>query len=254
MNDLETFFNQNTGNMMDKWAHYFDIYDRYFSRFRGTEVHFVEFGVWHGGSLQMWRSYFGPKAHIYGIDINPHCKTLEETQVKIFIGDQENVEFLKTVAGAIPKIDILLDDGGHTMAQQINTFEVLFPRIDPNGIYMCEDLHTSYWRRWDGGYGKKDTFIEYSKSCIDYLHAWHSEQPGKFQVNEFTRSAYALHYYDSILVIEKRPMEKPTHRATGNPRVPFFKPPRKKKTALQRLVGNLKRRPRTWPPPVRGEK
>ena len=98
MNDLEKYFNENPGNMMDKWKHYFDIYDRYFSRYRGTEVHVVEFGVWHGGSMHMWTQYFGPKAHIYGIDINPHCKQLEGGQVQIFIGDQENKQFLKSLA------------------------------------------------------------------------------------------------------------------------------------------------------------
>ena len=57
--------------------------------FRDTEVNIVEFGISQGGSLQMWKDYFGPKANIYGVDINPHCKSLEEEQVQIFIGDQK---------------------------------------------------------------------------------------------------------------------------------------------------------------------
>jgi hypothetical protein len=71
MNDLEKYFLGNTGKLIDKWKHYFDVYDRHFSRYRGTDVHFVEFGVSQGGSLQMWKNYFGPKARIYGVDINP---------------------------------------------------------------------------------------------------------------------------------------------------------------------------------------
>jgi len=134
-----------------KWKHYFEIYDRHFSKYRGTDVHVVEFGVFHGGSLQMWKNYFGPQAKIYGIDINPHCKQLEEDRIEILIGDQEDRKFLQSVAEAIPRIDILIDDGGHTMKQQINTFEELFPRIEKNGVYLCEDLHTSYWREYGGG-------------------------------------------------------------------------------------------------------
>ena len=88
MNDLEKYFASNTGKLMDKWKHYFEVYDRHFSRFRGTAVHLVEFGVFQGGSLQMWKHYFGPRAKIYGVDINPHCKQLEEEQVEIFIGDK----------------------------------------------------------------------------------------------------------------------------------------------------------------------
>ena len=222
MNDLEKYFLGNTGKLIDKWKHYFEVYDRHFSRYRGTDVHFVEFGVSQGGSLQMWKNYFGPKARIYGVDINPHCKQLEEDQVTIFIGDQEDKKFLKSLADAIPRIDILLDDGGHTMKQQINTYEVLFPRIDKNGVYMCEDASTSYWRRFGGGYKRRGTFIEYSKNFIDYLNAWHSKQPRKLAVSDFTRSVTSLHYYDSIVVIEKGPREKPTRSTTGTAQIPYY--------------------------------
>jgi 23S rRNA U2552 (ribose-2'-O)-methylase RlmE/FtsJ len=222
MNDLEKYFLGNTGKLIDKWMHYFEVYDRHFSRYRGTDVHFVEFGVSQGGSLQMWKNYFGPKAKIYGVDINPHCKQLEEDQVKIFIGDQEDKAFLRSLADAIPRIDILLDDGGHTMKQQINTYEALFPRIDKHGVYMCEDVSTSYWRRFGGGYKRRGTFIEYSKNFIDYLNAWHSRQPRKLAVSDFTRSVTSLHYYDSIVVIEKGPREKPTRSTTGTAQIPYY--------------------------------
>jgi len=222
MNDLEKYFTENTGRLIHKWQHYFEIYDRHFARFRGTEVHVVEFGVSQGGSLQMWKNYFGPKAKFYGVDINPHCQQMAEAQVEIFIGDQGDRKFLKSLAARIPRIDILIDDGGHTMAQQINTFEELFPLVDPHGVYLCEDLHTSYWSDWGGGHRKAGTFIEYSKNFIDQLNAWHSQQPRRLKVNELTQSVHSLHYYDSILVMEKRPMEKPTHRRTGTQTIPDY--------------------------------
>jgi len=220
MNDLEKYFTGNTGRLIHKWTHYFDIYDRHFARFRGTDVHVVEFGVSHGGSLQMWKRYFGPDARIFGIDINPHCSAVKEEQVEIIIGDQADREFLRSLAGKIPRIDILIDDGGHTMGQQIHTYEELFPHIDRNGVYLSEDLHTSYWPRWGGGHKKDGTFIEYSKDFIDYLHGWHSLEKGQLDVSEFTKSVDSLHYYDSVLVIEKRPIEKPFHLKTGTPAVP----------------------------------
>jgi cephalosporin hydroxylase len=222
MNDLEKYFTENPGRLIHKWNHYFEIYDRHFSRFRGSRVHIVEFGVSQGGSLQMWKQYFGAHAKVFGIDINPHCKKLEEQQVEIFIGDQEDKTFLKELAAKIPRIDILIDDGGHTMQQQINTFEELFPCIDQNGLYLCEDLHTSYWPDFGGGYKGRGTFIEYSKNFIDYIHAWHSRQTDLLGVTEFTRSVHSLHYYNSILVIEKRPIEKPFHLKTGKRAIPGF--------------------------------
>lgn len=219
MNDLQKFFSNNQGRLLHKWKHYFEIYNRHFSKYRGTDVHIVEFGVSHGGSLHLWKDYFGANAKVFAIDINPNCKELEEDGIKIFIGDQQNRQFLRSLVKSIPRIDILIDDGGHTMKQQINTFEELFPHIDENGIYLCEDLHTSYWWKFGGGYKRKNTFIEYSKNFIDYIHAWHSKQPKKLRVSEFTKSVSSLHYYDSILVIEKRPMSKPKNLSTGSPQI-----------------------------------
>lgn len=222
MNDLEKYFTQNTGRMIHKWKHYFEIYERHFSRFRNSDVHILEIGVSHGGSLQMWKHYFGPQARVFGIDINPHCKQFEDEQVEILIGDQEDRRFLQELAKTIPRIDILIDDGGHTMKQQIHTFEELFPCIDSNGVYLCEDLHTSYWPDFGGGYKAPNTFIEYSKNFIDYIHAWHAHQTDLLSVTEFTRSVHSLHFYNSILVIEKHPMEMPFHLKTGKRVIPGF--------------------------------
>jgi hypothetical protein len=236
MNDLERYFNDNSGRLIDKWRHYFEIYDRHFSRFRGTEVNVVEFGVSQGGSLQMWKSYFGDRAKLFGIDINPNCRQFEEPAVQIHIGDQEDRGFLRHLANTLPRIDILIDDGGHTMSQQINTFEELFPRIDNNGIYLVEDLHTSYWRDWGGGYGQRGTFIEYSKHFIDQLNAWHSHESRRLKISDFTKCAHSLHYYNSVLVIEKRQMKPPQRERTGQALFPDFEP------KYPGLLDRLKRR------------
>ncbi|MEA3347471.1 MAG: class I SAM-dependent methyltransferase [Pseudomonadota bacterium] len=241
MNDLEKYFTSNTERLIHKWKHYFEIYDRHFSRFRGTDVHVVEFGVSQGGSLQMWKEYFGPNCKIFGVDINPHCKTLEEDRIEIYIGDQEDRKFLKTLAKDILRIDILIDDGGHTMKQQINTFEELFRHIDKNGVYLSEDLHTSYWPDWGGGYRRHGTFIEYSKQFIDYINAWHSKT-SRLSVTEFTKSVHSLHYYVSILVIEKRAIDKPCHLKTGAPTIPNYQPPRSHFKRIKRKLERAIRR------------
>jgi len=132
----------------------------------------------------------------------------------------------------------LIDDGGHTMKQQINTYEELFSYIDENGVYLCEDLHTSYWPKWGGGYKKRGTFVEYSKNFIDSINAWHSAETSRLKTTEFTKSVHSLHYYDSILVIEKRPIENPTPLRTGTKTIPDFHPP---KNLLKRLNRRLKR-------------
>ena len=227
MNPIEQFFNNNTGRSVHKWKHYFEIYDRHFARFRGQSPVVVEFGVSQGGSLEMWKDYFGPGVKLYGIDINPECKQFEDSNVRIFIGDQADRTFLRSIVEAIPPIDVLIEDGGHMMDQQISTFEELFPVVQPNGVYLCEDLHTSYWRYWGGGYKRRGTFIEYSKNWIDALHAWHSREPRRLQVSDFTKSAHSIHFYDSVVVIEKRPMGPPRDGSTGKRLFADYVPPPK---------------------------
>ena len=239
MNELEKYFTENPGRHIHKWKHYFEIYERHFSRFRGTDVHVVEFGVAQGGSLQMWKHYFGPQCRVFGVDINPHCKRLEEDRVEIFIGDQADRGFLRSLREKIPRIDILIDDGGHGMEQQIRTFEELFPFIDRNGVYLCEDTHTSYWPVCGGGYRRRGTFVEYSKNFIDSINAWHSLQSRRLSVTEFTRSVHSLHYYDSVLAIEKRPIEKPEDLRTGTRVIPLHHPQR---SLLRRMKDLLRRK------------
>jgi hypothetical protein len=243
MNDLEKYFAGNQGRLIFKWKHYFEVYDRHFARFRGTDVHVVEFGVYQGGSLQMWKHYFGPKCRVYGVDINPHCKQAEEDRIEIIIGDQEDRSFLRSLARQIPRIDILIDDGGHWPKQQIATFEELFSAIQPNGLYLCEDIHTAYWKNFDGGFRRPGTFIEYGKALIDQLNAWHSKEPKRFKVTDFTRTAHSLHFYDSILVIEKRPIEPPSRVSSGKAEIPEWSAP---VTAAKRFRRNLKRKLRAW--------
>lgn len=217
--DLEKFFFENKGRVIAKWHHYFDIYERYFEKYRNKEVTILEIGVSHGGSVQMWKNYFGPKAKIYGIDINPNCKQIEEENIHIFIGSQEDREFLRKVKSEIPKLDILIDDGGHTMRQQIVSFEELFDHIKEEGIYLCEDNHTSYWKEYGGGFQKKRSFIEYTKKWIDKMHAWYSETAA-LKVDHFTKSIFSISYYDSIVVIEKKPKAAPVQTRQGSVMIP----------------------------------
>ena len=214
MNDLERFFQQNTGKQIHKWLHYFEAYEAHFSRFRGKDIHILEIGVFQGGSLRMWRDYFGPQAKIYGVDIHPECKKLEGENIQIFIGSQSDRSFLRKLKTEIPKVDILIDDGGHGMRQQIVTFEELYEHVDDRGVYLCEDTHSSYWLKYGGGHKRRGTFMEYSKNLIDKLNAFHSEQ-SSLRADAFSRSIRSIHFYDSIVVLEKQPHGAPTHEKTG---------------------------------------
>lgn len=94
---LENNFYAHKGQIIHKWTHYLKIYERYFNDYINSDVKMLEIGVSKGGSLDMWREYFGDKATIYGIDINPECKSFENAPNHVRIGSQDDPTFLKEV-------------------------------------------------------------------------------------------------------------------------------------------------------------
>jgi cephalosporin hydroxylase len=72
-NPLRAYFESGPERLLHKWVHYFDVYHRHLAPYRGQAVTLVEFGVFHGGSLRMWRDYFGRRARIVGVDIDPRA-------------------------------------------------------------------------------------------------------------------------------------------------------------------------------------
>jgi cephalosporin hydroxylase len=215
VNPLEEYFRNNDSHLIHKWMHYFDVYHRHFERFRGRPVVVLEFGVNQGGSLEMWRDYFGPEAKIFGVDIDPRCQQFEADNIRILIGDQADKEFLEQVVAEIgAPIDVVIEDGGHRMRQQKMTFKHIYPHMSDDGCFLTEDTHTSYWGRYGGGFRRPSTFMQFAKNKVDQLNAWHS-QTEEFQVDEFTRTTDSIHFYDSIVVFERGKRTKPEHKVTG---------------------------------------
>ena len=138
-------FLTNKQRVIHKWKHYFPVYERHFGAWRDRSLVFIEIGAGNGGSLQMWKRYFGPNATIIGIDNREECKNFEEDQIEIRIGSQQDHSFLKKVVDEFGQPDIVLDDGSHIMEHISASFEFFYPLVTKNGVYMVEDLHTCYW-------------------------------------------------------------------------------------------------------------
>jgi len=203
------------GRLAYKWDHYLPIYERHLARYLGSAVRLLEIGVYQGGSLQLWRKYFGPSAIIFGIDVNPRCRAVDDPGVCIRIGSQADPKFLKSVIREMGRVDIVIDDGSHLASEQRVCFQTLFPLLAPNGVYIVEDLHTSYWSDYEGGVRRGGTFIEEMKVLIDDMHAWYSEVEQR--VADAHKTVDGIHFYDSVVVVEKRPKERPFHTKVGVP-------------------------------------
>jgi hypothetical protein len=199
INRLEAFFDARTrGRGIVKWRHYFEIYDRHLAKFVGKPSRLLEVGIYAGGGLDMWREYLGPSAELYGVDIDPYCAGFEEAT--IFIGDQADRGFWKTFRAETPSLDVIIDDGGHTVEQQLVTLEELLPRLRSGGVYICEDIH-----------GDDNAFFGYvqglSRALFAYDRTLDEASPEQFHSSPaipFQSAIHSVHVYPYVVVIERR--------------------------------------------------
>lgn len=202
-------FERHQGRTAHKLLSYGEVYDRHFDRYTaaGPPILVMEIGIGLGGSLQLWREYFGSRAQIIGLDIRPECKQYEEEQIAVRIGDQSNTAFLASVIEEFGRPDIVIDDGSHIGKDQKASFDFLYPKIAADGIYLVEDIHCSYLRHFDGGVREPGTFMEACKTMLDWLNGvwWQEENPHAWFA-DITRS---MHFYDSIAVFERGHLETP---------------------------------------------
>lgn len=224
--------------LCDKWDPYLDVYETWFSKFRNKKPRILEIGVYKGGSAELWSKYFGPGTQIIGVDINPECKQYEfhdpviDADFHVVIGDAGSKEFwgdemirARLLNGGF---DIIIDDGGHHMDQQIQALRACYSMVKEGGIYLCEDTHTSYYDHWPkAGYKVPTSFVEYSKTVLDVLTEEHQFkgpdgevfQP-KLEIDKELKSIYkktrGIHFYNSIVVFEKGE-QKPFKRIFSQP-------------------------------------
>jgi hypothetical protein len=211
--DLAQIYSKNDGLLVHKWHHYIPIYEKYFEKYRGKEIRFLEIGVYKGGSLRMWREYLGPNAVIFGIDIDQECSKFNGIDGEVRIGSQNDSDFLTSVVSEMGGIDVVLDDGSHNMQDIAASMKILFPKLNDGGTYFIEDLHTAYWRRYGGGYKSKNNFYRIIPKLIDDIHSWYHPY-GKRNPLE-SDGISSIHIYDSIVVLEKEVTYPPTHSQVG---------------------------------------
>lgn len=211
---LFSYFSANSGgHVLDKWVHYFPIYSKHLAPFVGRPVSVLEIGVYRGGSMQMWTDFFGPQARLIGMDIDPVAKAAAGDRYEVVLGDQSDPEFLRRVAEEHGPFDVVIDDGGHTMEQQIVSAEALFPAVAEGGVYLVEDCHTSYWETYAGGRGRPGTFMEWTKERLDDLNGYH--QPGDAVHPVWTREVDSVHVYDSVVILDRKKRFAPFSEQKG---------------------------------------
>ena len=188
-----------------KWNNYFEIHEKHLNKFVSKSPKVLEIGIFEGGSLEMWAKYFGEGTKVVGVDIDP--KFLEhkyDYDVEIVIGDQGNPEFWNNFHTTHEGFDFILDDGGHTMDQQITTLEKCWPLLNEGGIIMIEDIHTSYHAHY-GSEGPTN-FVRYVGDNLIHMpmhQHWHRSQTDE-RICDIFRDLHSFTIYNGIVVFEKR--------------------------------------------------
>jgi SAM-dependent methyltransferase len=214
----EALFRAHAGRLVDKWSHYFEIYDRHLRQFRNRRVKVLEIGVYHGGSLQLLRRFLGPQADVVGVDIDPRCADYAEPGIRIETGDQSSPEFWASFFARNGPFDIIVDDGSHLNPHMITTFTSVWPFLNDAGILLFEDCHTSYLEAAGGGLRTKGSFIEFAKDRIDDLNALWVPDKAALAPSRLAYELGSISCYDSVVVFEKRVRTGPPRRVfAGTP-------------------------------------
>lgn len=163
-----------------RFHHYLDFYEEHFPG-RDFNGRLLEIGVMDGFSMKTWREYY-PEAEIIGIDIfnkdhlyDAHWAVPKSVQLLEMDGTDP------AQISTLGMFDIIIDDGSHLMSDQQNSFAHLYyNQLNPNGLYVIEDLWTSYVTNYQDS---ELTTIEYladlEESGIDIIYFRHEHKNGE---------------------------------------------------------------------------
>lgn len=201
MGTLWQDFMGHNDEIVDKWRHYFPVYERHFAPWVDRATTFLEIGVSKGGSLKLWQRYFGPYATIIGIDIDPACARYEAPGIHVRIGSQSDPAFLDRVLAEFGVPDVVLDDGSHHMDHVRATFEYLYPRLTSDAVYLVEDLHTGYLPEYGGGTDSPANFFHYAHAAVLQMNRHWARDP--IPVDPIFDNTRSVCFYDSMVCLEK---------------------------------------------------
>lgn len=221
---LEQFYEEHSGKLSDKWSLYLTEYERLFGPYQNDPVRLLEIGIQNGGSLEIWSRYFPNAEKIIGCDIDPKCALLRyrSPRIGLVIGDVNSDGCESEILGHTPIFDIIIDDGSHKSSDIVRSFARYFPHLSEGGIYVAEDLHSSYWKNFEGGLYHPFSAMSFFKRLADIINQehWRNNKPGKELVTRFGNTfgvdfehfdfsrIHSVEFVNSLCIIKKAAPEK----------------------------------------------
>lgn len=116
---------------------YIDSYDKLFKPFQKKKINVLEVGVREGGSIRLWSDYF-TNAKIYGYDIENTAYPANLNEKITYIVKDINKVLPEEVSDLAPTIAI--DDGSHSLSDQLAFVKLVYPHIKTGGLLIVEDI------------------------------------------------------------------------------------------------------------------
>ncbi|MER8922459.1 MULTISPECIES: glycoside hydrolase family 99-like domain-containing protein [unclassified Mesorhizobium] len=221
---LRRLYDKHDGKVSDKWSIYLSEYDRFFSRYRNKPVRILEIGIQNGGSLEIWGKYFTKAEIILGCDINQNCGLLrfDDGKIDVVIGDANAEDVKRSIVDRSEAFDIIIDDGSHRSSDVIRTFTGYFPHLSDGGIFVVEDLHTSYWQDFEGGLYDPLSSMSFFKRLLDLINHEHwgldhsrtdalaafANRYGVVFDDPSLASIHSVEFLNSLCIVTKRPSQE----------------------------------------------
>ena len=214
---VEEIFSRFNTDKNNTFHNYSRQYERVFSEFRDKPVKYLELGVFKGESIKAMREVFKNAKCIVGVDITPDCKKYDDPTNNIFveIGNATDMSFIEKINEKYGPFDIILDDASHTNVDVIKSFEIMFPLLNDNGIYIVEDTITYKEPRFINK--NYPNHLEYFFKFTPFLNQWrfdssegqkdHCVDPFKIlkkTTNVFEYSIDKIEYGCSYIAITKK--------------------------------------------------
>jgi hypothetical protein len=155
---------------------YLKKYEKYLPFYRNEKLKILEIGVYRGASLKTWSEYYY-NSIVVGIDIDEGCKSHEQNNIFVEIGNQTDIPFLTKVSNMYGPFDIIIDDGSHINEDVLKSFHVLFPQLNSKGVYIIEDTCCSYWSEFGGDIKNPNSVVNTFKSIIDEVNFFGKQIP-----------------------------------------------------------------------------
>jgi hypothetical protein len=208
----------------DKWGvhRYTPHYERHLGHMRDREMLVVELGIGGyarerqgGASLRMWKWFF-PRAQVVGVDIAGKS-FVNEPRITAYQGSQTDRRLMRRIVRRFGPPTVVIDDGSHRPAHVIKSFGILFPMLADGGLYVIEDIQTSYWPQWKGSLDPDDptTSMAMVKRLLDGLN--HEEFLDESYEPSYTDlHVTAVHCYHNLVVIEKGDNREGSNKRVAN--------------------------------------